>query len=229
MSGVTEAVRTRGPRKRRGGRDLPTRLPILPLINTVVFPRMTVPLLVDASASVAALRAAEKIGPLILLVAQRDDSLKDVNSDDLFPVGTIAQVVQSIRVPDGGMQVVVQGMTRAKILNIAQIAPDPVLEPATDGAAAPPAITPPADFAAKPVAEHAETARPESPAIDGNATPEFAPSADPVEAPMEAAVEANPKVVLMSAYDAVIADVAVKDRELASSLKRKRGAISRRR
>src|SRR5687768_15370509 len=126
MSGVTEAVRTRALRKRRGGRDLPSRLPILPLINTVVFPRMTVPLLVDATASVAALKAAEKAGPLILLVAQKDESLREVNPDDLFTVGTIAQVVQSIRVPDGGMQVVVQGMTRAKVLGISQVASETV-------------------------------------------------------------------------------------------------------
>ena len=125
---MTEAVRTRTPRQRRVGRDLPTRLPILPLINTVVFPRMTVPLLVDATASVAALRAAEKSGPLILLVAQKDENLKEVNPDDLFDVGTIAQVVQSIRVPDGGMQVVVQGMTRAKIQKIEQIAAEPPAE-----------------------------------------------------------------------------------------------------
>src|SRR5688572_2951250 len=165
MSGVTEAVRTRTPRKRRGGRDLPTRLPILPLINTVVFPRMTVPLLVDATASVAALRAAEKSGPLILLVAQKDENLKEVNPDDLFAVGTIAQVVQSIRVPDGGMQVVVQGMTRAKIHKIEQIAAaetaaeEPVIEPATA------ASEPSADAAADPplVAADGQTEKAEPP------------------------------------------------------------------
>jgi ATP-dependent Lon protease len=113
--------RPRAPR--RDGRDLPGRLPILPLINTVVFPRMTVPLLVDAPASVAALRAAEKAGPLILLVAQRDEELKAVRPEDLYGTGTVAQVVQSIRVPDGGMQVVVQGLTRARITSIEEVAP----------------------------------------------------------------------------------------------------------
>ena len=137
---MIEAVRTRTPRKRRGGKDLPTRLPILPLINTVVFPRMTVPLLVDATASVAALRAAEKAGPLILLVEQKDEQLKQVTPDDLYAVGTIAQVVQSIRVPDGGMQVVVQGMTRAKIHKIEQIAAEPAAEePGVEAASPPPA------------------------------------------------------------------------------------------
>ena len=89
---------------------------MLPLINTVVFPRMTVPLLVDNPASVLALRVAEERGPLILLVAQRDEGLKRVTPADLHPVGTVAQVVQSIRVPNGGMQVVVQGLNRARVL-----------------------------------------------------------------------------------------------------------------
>ena len=110
--------------RKRGNRQLPGRLPVLPLINTVVFPRMTVPLLVDAPASVRALRAAEKTGPLILLVAQRDEDLKIIGSDDIYRTGTVAQIVQSIRVPDGGMQVVVQGLTRARILEVEEIAPE---------------------------------------------------------------------------------------------------------
>jgi ATP-dependent Lon protease len=92
------------------------------LINTVVFPRMTVPLLVDAPASVAALRAAEQAGPLILLVAQRDESLVTVEPEHLFEVGTVAQIVQAIRVPDGGMQVVVQGRSRARIVECESVA-----------------------------------------------------------------------------------------------------------
>jgi ATP-dependent Lon protease len=98
-------------------------LPVLPLINTVVFPRMTVPLLVDMPASVQALRVAEGRGPLILLVAQRDESLKGVTPADLHPVGTVAQVVQSIRVPNGGMQVVVQGLTRARVVSCVEATP----------------------------------------------------------------------------------------------------------
>src|SRR5688500_5966925 len=177
MSGVTEAVRTRTPRKRRGGKDLPTRLPILPLINTVVFPRMTVPLLVDATASVAALRAAEKSGPLILLVAQKDENLKEINPDDLFTVGTIAQVVQSIRVPDGGMQVVVQGMTRAKIQKIEQIASEPPAEePGTEIAASAP--------------ETAEDAA-SMENVEAGDSPEKAPPAEAVEKVSTAYLEAH--------------------------------------
>jgi ATP-dependent Lon protease len=107
--------------RRRGRQEFPSRLPVLPLINTVVFPRMTVPLLVDAPASVAALRAVEKAGPLILLVAQRQEDVKQVRPEDLFTMGTVAQVVQSIRIPDGGMQVVVQGLTRARLLECVQV------------------------------------------------------------------------------------------------------------
>jgi len=108
----------RAARRGRGrrNRELPDGLPVLPLINTVVFPRMTVPLLVDVPASITALREAEARGPLILLLAQRSEDLKTVGPDDLFGVGTVAQIMQSIRVPDGGMQVVVQGIARAKVL-----------------------------------------------------------------------------------------------------------------
>src|SRR5690349_18869935 len=76
------AVR-RPSRSRRGNRELPRRLPVLPLINTVVFPRMTVPLLVDVPASITALREAESRGPLILLVAQRSEDLPAVRPEDL--------------------------------------------------------------------------------------------------------------------------------------------------
>jgi len=112
---ATEERRGQRSGRRRGLRNLPRRLPVLPLINTVVFPRMTVPLLVELPASVAALRAAEARGPLILLVAQRDEQLQRVGPADLYQVGTVAQVLQSIRVPDGGQQVVVQGLLRARI------------------------------------------------------------------------------------------------------------------
>ncbi|MGH2354771.1 MAG: endopeptidase La [Chloroflexota bacterium] len=115
---------------------MPGRLPVLPLINTVVFPRMTVPLLVDVPASVAALRAAEARGPLILLVAQREEGLKTVTADDLYAMGTVAQIVQSIRVPDGGMQVVVQGLTRARVIGCTEtLAADPGPSPESSEAA----------------------------------------------------------------------------------------------
>ncbi|MDQ3702725.1 MAG: endopeptidase La [Chloroflexota bacterium] len=117
-------------RKRRGGREIPRRLPVLPLINTVVFPRMTVPLLVDMPASVQALRVAEGRGPLILLVAQRQEGLKAVTPADLHTMGTVGQVVQSIRVPNGGMQVVVQGLTRARIGQCVEVAVPALQAPA---------------------------------------------------------------------------------------------------
>ncbi|MBI3973406.1 MAG: endopeptidase La [Chloroflexi bacterium] len=146
----------RARRSRRSGRELPRRLPVLPLINTVVFPRMTVPLLVEAPASVAALLAAQTRGPLILLVAQRDESIRTVTQADLYRTGTVAQVLQSIRVPDGGMQVVVQGISRARVVEcvdvpIAGVSPkDPshtapveaVVLPETKAGAAAPATEP---------------------------------------------------------------------------------------
>jgi ATP-dependent Lon protease len=95
---------------------MPAHLPVLPLINTVVFPQMTVPLLVEMPATISAVGAAPGDPGLVLLVAQRRENLARVLPDDLYHVGTIAQVVQSIRVPNGGLQVVVKGTQRARVL-----------------------------------------------------------------------------------------------------------------
>lgn len=116
---------------------MPTHLPVLPLINTVVFPQMTVPLLVEMPATISAVGAASGEPGLVLLVAQRREDLSRVLPEDLYQVGTIAQVVQSIRVPNGSLQVVVKGTHRARILACTSVDRDtlelrepPVVEPA---------------------------------------------------------------------------------------------------
>ncbi|CAA9300978.1 MAG: ATP-dependent protease La Type I [uncultured Chloroflexi bacterium] len=199
------ASRRRPGRGRRDGRDLPRRLPILPLINTVVFPRMTVPLLVDAPASVAALRAAEKSGPLILLVAQREEELSVVRPEDLFELGTVAQVVQSIRVPDGGMQVVVQGLTRARITSIEVVAP---AEPdGTDGTAGTNEVA--AEGEAVLEAELVEAAEPAdsaSPVATGETPQPSAEGTEPIKPPEENAGEGGASVSAAATADLAMAE-----------------------
>jgi ATP-dependent Lon protease len=111
---------------------MPAHLPILPLINTVVFPQMTVPLLVEMPATIAAVSAAAGDPNLVLLVAQRREDLSRVLPEDLYLVGTIAQVVQSIRVPNGGLQVVVKGTQRARLLSCMSVDSE-TLEPREPG------------------------------------------------------------------------------------------------
>ena len=143
---MADTVTTERPRARRRRAEpaLPAFLPVVPLINTVVFPQMTVPLLVEMPASISAVTAAPGEPALILLVAQRSEDLSRVLPDDLFQVGTLAQVVQSIRVPNGGLQVIVKGTHRAKLIACTSVDAEtheqrdpPVPEPAASPEAEP--------------------------------------------------------------------------------------------
>ena len=94
---------------------LPEELPVLPLREFVVFPYMTLPLLVTRGPSVAAVEDALAGNGIILLVAQRDPENTEPDSDDLHSVGTAALILRSVRIPDGRLKVLVQGLCRARI------------------------------------------------------------------------------------------------------------------
>ena len=98
--------------------ELPRRLPVLPLIDAVVFPRMAVPLLVGKPRSLAAVEHAYESDRLVLLVAQRDPELEEVSPKDLYRFGSVALIRQLVRVPDGTLRVIVQGQARAKITSV---------------------------------------------------------------------------------------------------------------
>jgi ATP-dependent Lon protease len=91
-------------------------LPVLPLRDVVVFPHMVIPLFVGREKSIAALEAAMDIDKKILLVAQRDANKDDPQPEDLFDVGTVATVLQLLKLPDGTVKVLVEGSDRAEIL-----------------------------------------------------------------------------------------------------------------
>lgn len=90
-------------------------LPVLPLRDIVVFPHMIVPLFVGRDKSVRALEEVMEKDKSILLVAQREASEDDPEPKDLFEVGTIATVLQLLRLPDGTVKVLVEGNVRARI------------------------------------------------------------------------------------------------------------------
>ncbi len=90
-------------------------LPILPLRDIVVFPGMVVPLFVGREKSVRALESVVKANNRILLVSQKNGSQDIPTKEDLFRVGTSATVLQLLRLPDGTVKVLVEGVTRAKI------------------------------------------------------------------------------------------------------------------
>ncbi|MEP6133857.1 LON peptidase substrate-binding domain-containing protein, partial [Marinobacter sp.] len=93
--------------------------PLLPLRDVVVFPHMVVPLFVGREKSIQALEAAMEGNKEILLVAQRDASTDEPGPDDVFAMGTVATVLQMLRLPDGTVKVLVEGNARATITGIA--------------------------------------------------------------------------------------------------------------
>ncbi|WP_028536600.1 endopeptidase La [Paludibacterium yongneupense] len=97
-----------------------TVLPLLPLRDVVVFPHMVIPLFVGRSKSIRALEAAMDEGKQILLVAQRSASKDEPEADDLYGVGTIAAVLQMLKLPDGTVKVLVEGRQRAVIESVTE-------------------------------------------------------------------------------------------------------------
>lgn len=93
----------------------PIILPLLPLRDVVVYPHMVIPLFVGREKSIAALQAAMDDGKKILLVAQRNASDDDPEQNDLYQVGTLATVLQLLRLPDGTVKVLVEGVDRVQI------------------------------------------------------------------------------------------------------------------
>ena len=88
---------------------------ILPLRDIVVFPNMIVPLFVGRTKSIKALEYAEKNDKEIFLVAQKDANVDEPNLEDIYSFGTVATILQLLRLPDGTVKVLVEGVERAKI------------------------------------------------------------------------------------------------------------------
>ena len=89
--------------------------PLLPLRDIVVFPGMVVPLFVGRDKSVAALEAAMEASKDIVLLAQLDPACDDPAQEDLYDSGVVAQVLQLLKLPDGTVRVLVEGVSRAKL------------------------------------------------------------------------------------------------------------------
>ncbi|HPM56151.1 MAG TPA: endopeptidase La [Thermomonas sp.] len=90
-------------------------LPVLPLRDVVVFPHMVIPLFVGRDKSIRALDIAMEGDKRILLVAQKSAETDDPGATDLHPIGTLAQVLQLLKLPDGTIKVLVEGLVRARV------------------------------------------------------------------------------------------------------------------
>lgn len=92
--------------------------PLLPLRDVVVYPQIVQPLFVGRPKSIKALEVAMASDKQVLLVAQKNASEDEPGVDDLFAIGTVATILQLIRLPDGTVKVLVEGLDRAKIKDV---------------------------------------------------------------------------------------------------------------
>jgi ATP-dependent Lon protease len=95
-----------------------TLLPLLPLRDVVVFPHMVIPLFVGRPKSIKALELAMESDKSILLVAQRSAAKDEPSAEDLYDVGCVANVLQMLKLPDGTIKVLVEGVQRAHVLAV---------------------------------------------------------------------------------------------------------------
>jgi ATP-dependent Lon protease len=105
--------------------ELEVELPLLPVRDTVVFPRMLTPLFVGRSRSLLALDAALAEKNQLVVVTQRDAEQEDPEADDLFTVGTEVVIGRMLKMPDGSNNVLVQGHRRVEIIETVQTEPYP--------------------------------------------------------------------------------------------------------
>ena len=99
-------------------KTLPEQLPVLPLRDMVVYPHGVHPLFVGTESSIRALEAAMADSKKIFLIAKRDSDKSDLGAEDLYSLGTVATILQLLKLPDGTVKVLVEGGQRAEIATI---------------------------------------------------------------------------------------------------------------
>ncbi len=102
---------------------LPDLLPVLPLKDTVVFPYIIVPLSIGRDKSVLAVDEALTANRIVMLAAQKDPEVEDPQQEDVYALGTAAVIMRMLKLPDGRIRILVQGLTRARIQHFSQTEP----------------------------------------------------------------------------------------------------------
>ncbi|HSQ47328.1 MAG TPA: endopeptidase La, partial [Lutibacter sp.] len=95
--------------------DIPSVLPILPLRNTVLFPGVVIPITAGRDKSIRLIEEAYKGNKIIGVVAQKDESIEDPTTNDIYKVGTVARILRMLKMPDGNTTVIIQGKKRFEI------------------------------------------------------------------------------------------------------------------
>src|SRR3989304_7918429 len=96
----------------------PRKYPMLPIRDVVFFPAMMIPFVVGRESSVRALEEALAGEKKIFLATQHDASVDDPKPGEIYQVGTVVNIVQSLKLPDGNIKVLVEGIERAKIVSL---------------------------------------------------------------------------------------------------------------
>ncbi len=103
--------------------QLPDLLPVLPLRDMVLFPFIILPLSVAREKSIQAVDRSLAENRLLMLVAQKDPATEDPAPEDLYDVGTVASITRMLKLPDGRIRILVQGVARARVTNLTQTEP----------------------------------------------------------------------------------------------------------
>lgn len=100
--------------------DIPRVLPVLPVRDVVIFNYMMLPLFVGREASVQAVDAALNGNRYMMILTQKDESVETPNPEDLHRIGTVVTIMRMLKMPDGRLKLLVQGLTRARALAITE-------------------------------------------------------------------------------------------------------------
>jgi ATP-dependent Lon protease len=103
--------------------EIPDNLPVLPVRDLVVFPYMILPLFVGREMSIKAIEHSLSTNRMVLLLTQKDLNIENPAPDDLYTMGTIGLVMRMLKLPDGRVKILVQGLTKARALNYSQTEP----------------------------------------------------------------------------------------------------------
>ncbi len=103
--------------------EIPKKLPLLPIRDIVVFPHMVLPLFVGREMSIKAIEVALEGNRMIFLTSQKDINVENPSPSDLYSVGTVGLIMRMLKLPDGRIKILVQGVARAKTLKFLQKEP----------------------------------------------------------------------------------------------------------
>ncbi len=118
MEDKDKSIKTEGEKPKT-----PEKMPLLALRDLVIFPNMVIPLFVGRDKSIKALEAAMERDRIIFLVAQKDARTDDPKKEDIYKTGTLSEILQILKLPDGAIRVLVEGLTRVKMEEFTQDEP----------------------------------------------------------------------------------------------------------